>query len=381
MKKNKRRIIIDICHPAEVHHFKHVYWELRKRGWVILFAAKRKDVAVNLLAAYRLPYVVFSESKKGILHKVLHLPIELWRFANIVRRFRPTFIFSNLSIHSSWVSFLFRVTHIAFIDTEHRRLLDYVTLPFAHVKLTPRAYGRHLGENHFRYNGNHEIAYLHPKRFQPDESIRQQLGLTRDEKYVILRFVGWQAFHDAGLHGLDPAKKMLLVKELASERTVLISAETALPEELLPYKLKTPVERLHDVLAFADAYIGEGGTMASEAACLGTPAIYLNTLRLGYVEEESRFGLLQQFARLDDQSLSAIMNTHKSQAHQQAVQRFWREQIDVSDFIVRFVDTFPRCLYQPVGAMGSTSDHQKEHHGDLSKQYAKELKEAGNVAK
>ena len=96
MKKARRRILIDICHPAEVHHFKYVYRELSAKGWTILFAARRKDVAEALLLAYDLPHVMFSESKKGLLKKALHVPVELWRFAGIVRRFRPTFIFSNL---------------------------------------------------------------------------------------------------------------------------------------------------------------------------------------------------------------------------------------------------------------------------------------------
>lgn len=346
MKKSRRRILIDICHPAEVHHFKHVYRALEKQGWEILFAAKRKDVSEALLKAYNLPHIMFSKSKKGLLKKLLQLPLELWRFAKIVRRFRPAFILSNLSIHSSWVSYLFRITHIAFIDTEHRRLLDYLTMPFADIKLTPRAYKRFLGTNHFRYNGNHEVTYLHPHRFQPDPAIKTLLGVRDDEQYVIVRFVGWGAFHDVGLHGLEVAKKLQLVRQLSRTRKVFISSETALPEVLADYALKIPVQRIHDALAFADAYIGEGGTMASEAACLGTPAIYLNSLRLGYCEEEERYGLLQQFNALDERAMSAALAAMKTKEHRERAARFWRDQIDVTHFIVHFLNTFPRSLYQ-----------------------------------
>lgn len=345
MQNSRRRILIDICHPAEVHHFKHVYWELKKQGWEVLFAAKDKDVSGTLLKAYDLPHIMFSQSKKGILKKLLQLPIELWRFAKIVRDFRPAFILSNLSIHSSWISRLFRITHIAFIDTEHRRLLDYLTMPFADVKLTPRAYKRRLGPNQFRYNGNHEVTYLHPERFQPDAGIKKKLGLGDDEKYVVVRFVGWQAFHDVGLHGLEVAKKLQLVRQLSRTRKVFITSETALPEILAEYALTTPVERVHDVLAFADAYIGEGGTMASEAACLGAPAIYLNSLRLGYCEEEERYGLLQQFSVLDERAMAAALAATRSAEHKERSVLFWRDQIDVAKFIVQFLNTFPRSLY------------------------------------
>ncbi len=37
------------------------------------------------------------------------------------------------------------------------------------------------------------------------------------------------------------------------------------------------------LLAYATLFIGEGATMASECAVLGTPAIYVNSLQLGYL--------------------------------------------------------------------------------------------------
>ena len=49
------------------------------------------------------------------------------------------------------------------------------------------------------------------------------------------------------------------------------------------------------MLAFAGLYVGEGATMASEAAVLGTPAVYVNTLTMGYVQDEERYGLLHHF--------------------------------------------------------------------------------------
>ena len=139
MRAARRRLVIDVCHPAEVHHFKHLYWELSKQGWTLLFVARDKDVTAALLRAYALPHVLFSQSRQGLLRKLMGLPREVWRFYRIVCRFRPTFLLSNLSLHSSWVAAFYRVTHIDFIDREHRRILDYMTLQFAQVKLTPSA--------------------------------------------------------------------------------------------------------------------------------------------------------------------------------------------------------------------------------------------------
>ena len=50
---------------------------------------------------------------------------------------------------------------------------------------------------------------------------------------------------------------------------------------------------MHDLLAGAVLFVGEGATMAAESAVLGTPAVYVNTLRMGYTDElEARYNLL-----------------------------------------------------------------------------------------
>ena len=59
------------------------------------------------------------------------------------------------------------------------------------------------------------------------------------------------------------------------------------------YKIPIPPERMHDALYYSSLYIGEGATMASECAVLGTPAIYANNLSAGTLEEQrSKYGLV-----------------------------------------------------------------------------------------
>lgn len=348
MRSGRRRILIDVCHPAEVHHFKYVYWELSKKGWTFLFAAKDKDVTADLLKAYNLPHILFSQSKRGLLRKLLFAPHDLWTFFQITRHFCPTFLLSNLSLHASWVTAIYRLTHIAFIDTEHRRLLDYATMPFAHIKLTPHAYSRHLGRNHLRYHGNHELAYVHPKRFAPQADIKRLLGLEPHEKYVLLRFVAWQAFHDVGLHGIPDELKRQLIDEIQKNRRVLISSESDLPPDLAHFQLNVPPERIHDVLYYADAYIGEGGTMASEAVCLGTPAVYINALRLGYCVQEEQAELLIYLPELTMNDIGKIAKVGKTSGFQKRHAQFINEQADVTALMVRFVERFPASLLEDI---------------------------------
>ena len=113
--------------------------------------------------------------------------------------------------------------------------------------------------------------------------------------------MAWNASHDIGKHGLDDGGKIRLVQRLERYGRVYVSAEGDVPEELRPRLLKTPYELIHHVLAFAQLVFSEGATMASEAAVLGTHALYVNTIVSGSTREQSeRFHLLYCFNEGED---------------------------------------------------------------------------------
>src|SRR5262249_42514576 len=88
-----------------------------------------------------------------------------------------------------------------------------------------------------------------------------------------------------------------LLRTLSARGRVLLSVEGGhIDPEFGSMVTTFPPEKVHHLLAFAQLYVGEGATMASEAAVLGTPAIYINTLTMGYVEDEQRYGLLHHLA-------------------------------------------------------------------------------------
>jgi len=49
--------------------------------------------------------------------------------------------------------------------------------------------------------------------------------------------------------------------------------------------MKISPENYHNLLAYAELYIGEGATTAVEAAILGIPSIYVSSINLGYIDE------------------------------------------------------------------------------------------------
>ena len=88
--------------------------------------------------------------------------------------------------------------------------------------------------------------------------------------------------------------------------------------------------------------------MASESAILGTPAIYLNENWLGYTNEEADFGLLFNFkSNLKDQEdaiargVTLLSDSDTKAFMQKNRQAFLADKIDVTAFMVWFVENFP----------------------------------------
>jgi len=288
-----KRILIETGHPGQIHQFRHLCLKLTEAGYRVMIVAKQKDISRQLLEAFHLDHQLIGRpGGAGIVRKILRLPALYLQYFRILRRFRPDIMISRFSLQSAHLGWLLRIPHIGYTDTEHVQKLDAFTVPFVKTRITSVFYGRSLGKNHYRFLGNTELFYLHPNHFSPDPSVLKMLGVEPEEPYAILRFVSWNAHHDVGLKGISEPMKVQIVKQLEKMMRVFVSSEEPLSPTLAPNGFKVPPERMHDALAFASLYLGEGMTMASEAALLGTPSVYVNPLMCGYLQDEADAGLV-----------------------------------------------------------------------------------------
>lgn len=333
------RIIVDINHPANVHYFKHFIHEMRSKGHEVLVTASDKEVSYRLLDAYGIPYVKLGSYGKGLMRKIVNIPVLDWRMLRIARRFQPDIFIGHGSIRGAHASAILGVPCIATDDTEHAKFEHLLYLPFTDHVLTPSCFQKEMGGKKVPFPGFMELLYLHPNRFQPDASILSELGLGEGERYIVVRFVSWEAGHDIGQSGM--ADRVRLVRELQKEGRVFISSESELPEELEPIRLRIPPERLHDLLYYATLYVGEGATTASECAMLGTHAIYVNTLTAGTLEEQEEvYGLVHRLLKDDDiiRKAREIMRDPSSKEMSQGLRcRLLADKTDVTAFLVNFV--------------------------------------------
>jgi len=335
------RILIEVTHPAHVHFFRNAISEFQKRGHEAAVTAREKDVTIQLLNNYKIPYTVLSKTgrtKFSLLSELIQRDFRLYKFC---RRFKPDILTGIGGVFAAHAGFLLRKPVVVWDDSEHAKISHKLTNPFVDVICSPNCYKISLGKKHRLYAGYHELAYLHPKRFKPDIEIVKGLGIDTKEKYCIIRFVSWQAHHDVGQRGFDPARKISFVKELSRQVKVYITSETNLPDELAEYQLKIPVHQIHHILAFAALCVSEGATMVSECAVLGTPAIYINTLKAGTIDEQERYGLIRQTTDTKEameMSLEYLNNENARQNCRLAREKMLAEKIDVTEYIVQTIE-------------------------------------------
>ena len=341
------RILLELRHPAHVHLFKNLYWELIQKGHEVKIIAIDKEVSCNLLDKYNIPYTVVGTNKRGLFNKFIEMLRNDWRVFRITISFKADLFVGRSSPSLAHVGYIKNIKYIAFSDTEHAKLVWKVTKPFITTVLTPSSFLYDLGDNHLRYDGFHELAYLHPNYYSPDQSVLDLLNVNNDEQYVIIRFVSWNASHDVGQKGLDLSEKSILVKELSKYAKIFITSEGKLPAEFKRYQIQIPPDKMHDALAFAALYVGEGATMASECAMLGVPAIYINSLDAGTLQEQSNYGLIHSY-RVSNGIIkkAAELLTDPDGVNDLRVrhQRMLSEKIDVTAFMVWFVENYPNSV-------------------------------------
>jgi predicted glycosyltransferase len=342
------RIIVDVNHPADYHYYKNFILAMRKNGHEVLITATRKDVSLKLLDSSGLDYVNLGSYGNSLFSKLLNLPLVDYRMYRAVKKFNPDIFLGLGSIRVAHVSFLMGKKSINFEDTEIASQQMILRVPFVSTIWTPACYKGHIGKKQVKYDGYKELAYLHPDYFVPDKHVLEEIGQKVGDPLIVLRFVSWEATHDIGEHGLK--NRLEFIKELEKYGRVLITSEAKLDSDLEKYRVDLPPERMHDLLYFATLYLGEGATMATEAAILGTPAIYLSSIKekLGCIMElRQKYGLLYCY---DDQkealkkAIELIQTPGISEAWKKNRDAMLADKIDVTAYMVWFVENYPESI-------------------------------------
>jgi predicted glycosyltransferase len=340
-------IIFVVGHPAHVHLFKNSIEELRKRGHSIKIISIKKEITEKLLTKSGYEYEVIGSNYPTVLGKLVSTVTKDMRLIGIAKTFEPDILVSTGIPYASHTGKMRDTPSIAFSDTEIAKLVLYAMAPFASAICTPSCFELDLGDKHIKYNGYHEIAYLHPKYFTPDPSVLDMLDVSKDEKITVIRISSWDSSHDVDVKNVNKTHDTLLeaVRRLGEHSRIFLTSEIQLPKDLEKHRLNIPIDRIHDLLYYATLYIGEGATMASEAGVLGTPWIFISSQGRGYLEDqEKNYGLGYTMAdplAAFDKGIELLNRNNLKSEWQKKREKLLKDKIDVTEFITTFIENWP----------------------------------------
>jgi uncharacterized protein len=339
-------ILVDVGHPKDVNVFKNVLYSLQKKGHNIKIVARDRENTKDILHSLGFSFEVCKFYSK-IYQKALGLLLNDFWLYKVSKSFKPDIFISPGSPYSAHVSFIFEKPHLAFSDTEIASIVTKLTLPFTYEIYTSTSFYLDLGPKQKRFDSYYELAYLHPKYFTPKKEVLRKYGLNRD--YIILRLSAFDSSHDINTIGFNfKTEKELIefVKRLEQYAEVIIFSETQKWQTLKNHSLTVAPEDFHDILNFSVLYIGEGATMASEAAVLGIPSIYISNTRRGYLNElEQKYRLVYTTSSRDEALKKAIeILENGSSLKEWKLKRdvMLREKTDVAEFMINSIENFDK---------------------------------------
>lgn len=322
--------------PAHVHLYKHAVATLRDSGHDVSILAREYGCTVDLLDWHDLSHTVYGPCGTTRWSLLGRLPEHYVRIARHARAFDPDLIF-GMGAYAAHAGALTRTPSVLLLDSEPTGLDHTISMPFARTIVTPAAFRKDLGSNHYVFDGFKECAYLHPNVYEPSADARKRLGLAPEERYVLVRFNAFGSHHDVGHGGFSTDERRELIRRLAEHATVFVSDEGSdLALDSLPARqFDIHPALLHDVLADASLLVADTQTMVTEAALLGTPAIRSNSFvgpeDMGNFVELEANGLVYNLQTFDD-----VLWTAEDVLRQSDIEREWKRKRD--QYVSELVD-------------------------------------------
>ncbi len=328
-------ILFDIIHPAHVHLFKNFIKYLKEGEHNVFVTSRGKDVTVDLLDHYKIDHIKISDTLSSPMGMIKEQLARNWEIFKLHRQhkfdmaFGTSISIGHLSAVSKVKSFIFNED-----DDNSQPTFCLAGYPFATGVCIPECiqHYRFLGKRIF-HNSYHELAYLHPDNYVPDESVLEKYGLEK-YNYIIARFSALQAHHDIGKKGISNELWEQILK-ITGDIPLIKSVENMKTHQIDPWDM-------HHILAFSKMLVSDSQSMTMEAANLGTPSIRYSSFvgKLSVVEElDHIYGLTFGVKPGDDEKmlnkLKELLNTENLEdLFAEKRKKMLEDKIDLNKWII-----------------------------------------------
>jgi uncharacterized protein len=338
-----RNILFDIGHPAQFHLFKNFISYLKEKGYNVFVTTRNKDITNTLLDHYDINYTCVSNPSKnnfvGMLSELIIRDVRILIFC-LKHKIKIGFGTSTSIAHLTLFSLgLFKSYNFGEDDDFIVPLHTYSTYPFTTKIVNPKCLKFKLWKHkRVLYHSYHELAYLHPKNFTPNENVIKKYGLKK-RRYVIFRLSALNAHHDAGAKGISTQLKLQMTKILKGY-DIVESFEGKRGNKIAPWDM-------HHILASAKMIISDSQTMTIEAAVLGVPSMRINTFigKSTVIEElENKyklcFGILPANEGLIMKVLKELINNPNIESDWQLkLKKLIQDKIDFNQWMIEYFES------------------------------------------
>lgn len=271
---------------------------------------RRKDITLDLMSALGLNVISAPVEGTGIARNLVEYGLNL---LNCLRQTGEVDLWVSKYGAANMAGWLSGRGSLSFNDDDADVVpfIAWTSYPFSTFALTPRStrMGR-FDSRALRYDGYHELFYLHPSRFTPDPTIYDDLGLAPGSPFGMVRLSALTSHHDSGVRGLGDELLRRILWRCGDEVRIFVTSEKPLSPEFDAHRCRIPPTRIHHALAHARFIVGDSQTMAAEAAVLGTPALRINDFvgRISYLADLEARELSYGFKPGQDAALLAQLD-------------------------------------------------------------------------
>lgn len=346
-----------LVHPSKIHLFRFTINRLLEKGHHVDIIITSKDVLEDLVKKEDWRYTNLFPKGRRIKHLPAHLSAGIFFFTSLWR----IFWFTRKKTYDVFITddVLGIIGKLRNIPTFHFADDDVAVIKessflfnFVSYIIAPKC--TNLGKYEKKkigFSGYKQSGYLHPAKFNPDDSIVTSFN-PGGEKYFIIRLVSLNALHDIGKSGITDLLLTDIINMLSPHGKVFISSERELPEKFRKHSLKIKSEEILNVLKYAELLICDGQSMALEAAMLGTPFIRFNDF-IGQIsvlnEIENKYGLgfgvkSSDPGKLKDTILKLVASPDLKSEWSGKRDNMLADTIDLTEFMVWLFDNYPGSI-------------------------------------
>jgi predicted glycosyltransferase len=297
LAERKMRIWIDLDNSPHAHFFPPIIRRLEEAGYAVKLTARRFGQVEEIARSHGLNYVVIGRHRtpRFFLTRGVATVVRAMRLASYGRQIRPAIAVNHGSRAQVIAAWLLGIPVMTIYDYEFvyselfSRMATKLLLPETIPSMTLER--QHVDMSKvIRYPGFKENVYLSGWHNSPD--VMDELKLDPGRLIITVRPPATWA------HYQDPFSEVLfraLVERLRGDREsqVIVLPRTHKQGEELrkSYGMRSEPFRVSDkavdalsLMALSDAVLSGGGTMAREAAILGTPAYSIFAGKPGAVD-------------------------------------------------------------------------------------------------